>query len=106
MAGAQVAVSPYKPRRAGPGGTRPLPASAGCGWTPSGSRPTPGSRRRRTLHPDQRALPIPELEAEPAIYAYSFILTGLDVSTPARAAACEHWYRLRAMFASCSSAVM
>ena len=55
----------------------------------------PRSRRRRTLHPDQRALPIPELEAEPAIYAYSFILTNADVSTPAKAAACEHWYRHR-----------
>ena len=55
----------------------------------------PRSRRRRTLHPDQRALPIPELEQQPAIYAYSFICTNLDVSTPARAAAVEHWYRHR-----------
>ena len=47
----------------------------------------PRSRRRRTLHPDQRALPIPELEQEPAIYAYSFICTNIDVSTPAKAAA-------------------
>ena len=38
----------------------------------------PRSRRRRTLHPDQRALPIPELEQEPAIYAYSFICTNID----------------------------
>jgi len=53
------------------------------------------SRRRRTLHPDQRALPFPELAAQPAIYAYSFILTNLDVSSPARAAAAEHWYRHR-----------
>ena len=55
----------------------------------------PRSRRRRTLHPDQRALPIPELEQRPAIYAYSFICTNLDVSTPAKAAAAEHWYRHR-----------
>src|ERR1019366_6521293 len=55
----------------------------------------PRSRRRRTLHPDQRALPMPELEQEPAICACSFILTNLDVSTPARAAAAEHWYRHR-----------
>jgi len=55
----------------------------------------PRSRRRRTLHPDQRALPIPELEKEPEIYACSFICTNLDVSTPARAAAVEHWYRHR-----------
>jgi hypothetical protein len=53
------------------------------------------SRRRRTLHPDQRALPFPELAAEPAIYGYSFILTNLDVSTPSKAAAAEHWYRHR-----------
>jgi len=53
------------------------------------------SRRRRTLHPDQRALPFPELAQQPAIYAYSFILTNLDVSTAARAVAAEHWYRHR-----------
>jgi hypothetical protein len=54
----------------------------------------PRSRRRRTLHPDQRALPIPELAASP-VYAYSFILTNLDVSSPGKAAAAEHWYRHR-----------
>ena len=53
------------------------------------------SRRRRTLHPDQRALPFPELAQAGAIYAYSFILTNLDVSSPARAAAVEHWHRHR-----------
>ena len=55
----------------------------------------PRSRRRRTLHPDQRALPIPELASAGVIYAYSFILTNLDVSTPDKAAAAEHWYRHR-----------
>ena len=30
-----------------------------------------------------------------AIYGYSFILTNLDVSTPDKAAAVEHWYRHR-----------
>ncbi len=50
----------------------------------------PRSRRRRTLHPEQRALPFPELEQEPVIYAYSFICTNLDCSTPAKAAAVEH----------------
>jgi hypothetical protein len=53
------------------------------------------SRRRRTLHPDQRALPFPELAQQPAVCAYSFILTNLDVSSPARAVAAEHWYRHR-----------
>jgi hypothetical protein len=55
----------------------------------------PRSRRRRTLHPDQRALPLPELAQAGAIYAYSFILTNLDISTPDKAAAAEHWYRHR-----------
>ena len=55
----------------------------------------PRSRRRRTLHPDQRALPIPELASAGAIYAYSFILTSLDVSSPDKAVAAEHWYRHR-----------
>jgi len=55
----------------------------------------PRSRRRRTLHPDQRALPIPELAEAGAIYAYSFILTNLDVTAPDKAAAAEHWYRHR-----------
>lgn len=55
----------------------------------------PRSRRRRTLHPDQRALPLEELADADAIYGYSFILTNLDVSTPDKAAAVEHWYRHR-----------
>ena len=37
----------------------------------------------------------PDLARQPAVYAYSFILTNLDVSTPAKAAAAEHWYRHR-----------
>ena len=55
----------------------------------------PRSRRRRTLHPGQRALPIAELQDAGAIYGYSFILTNLDVSAPDKAAAAEHWYRHR-----------
>jgi hypothetical protein len=55
----------------------------------------PRSRRRRTLHPDQRALPIPELASAGTIYAYSFILTNLDVTAPDKAAAVEHWHRHR-----------
>jgi len=35
----------------------------------------PRCRRRRTLHPDQRALPLAELEQAEAVYGYSFILT-------------------------------
>ena len=92
MDGAQVAVAEYCP-----------------GWWPADTRllirrvrldsgqvsADPRSRRRRTLHPAQRALPIPELAQASAIYAYSFILTNLDVSAPDKAAAAEHWYRHR-----------
>ena len=92
MENAQVAVSPYRPAE-WPGGTVLLIRRVRL--DPEQVSADPRSRRRRTLHPDQRALPIPELEAQPAIYAYSFILTNPDVSTPARAAACEHWYRHR-----------
>jgi Transposase DDE domain group 1 len=92
MDGAQVAVADYCPDW-WPATTRLLIRRA---------RLDPGqvsadlrSRRRRTLHPDQRALPFPELAAGPAIYGYSFILTNLDVSAPDKAAAAEHWYRHR-----------
>lgn len=53
----------------------------------------PRARRRRTLRPDQRALPIPELAEAGAVYGHSFIMTKLDVPTPDKAAATEHWYR-------------
>src|SRR5256886_12131162 len=63
----------------------------------------PRSRRRRTLHPDQRALPIPELAAASAVYAYSFILTNLDVSSPGKAAAAEHRSEERRVGKECRS---
>ena len=92
MAGAQVAVADYRPD-----------------WWPANTfllvrrvrldicqvSADPRSRRRRTLHPDQRALPLEELAEADAIYGYSFILTNLDVSTPDKAAQVEHWYRHR-----------
>jgi len=92
MEGAQVAVSPYRPAD-WPDGTVLLVRRVKL--DPDQVSADPRSRRRRTLHPDQRALPIPELEQEPVIYAYSFICTNLDCSTPAKAAAVEHWYRHR-----------
>jgi hypothetical protein len=92
MDGAQVAVSSYKPAD-WPDGTVLLIRRVRL--DPDQVSADPRSRRRRTLHPDQRALPFPELEQEPAIYAYSFICTSLDVSTPAKAAAVEYWYRHR-----------
>jgi Transposase DDE domain group 1 len=92
MSGAQLALADYRPA-----------------WWPTSTRllirrvrleldqvsADPRARRRRTLHPDQRALPLEELAEADAVYAYSFILTNHDVSTPARAAAVEHWYRHR-----------
>jgi hypothetical protein len=92
MQNAQVAVSPYAPAD---WPQRTVLLIRRVRLDPEQVSAGPRSRRRRTLHPDQRALPMPELEEEPAICACSFILTNLDVSTPARAVACEHWYRHR-----------
>jgi len=92
MDNAQVAVAGYCPDW-WPASTRLLirrvaldPAQVSAG---------PRSRRRRTLHPGQRALPFDELAGAGAICAYSFILTNLDVSSPDAAIAVEHWYRHR-----------
>ncbi len=92
MRGAQVAVADYRPDW--------WPASTSLlirrvRLAPEQVSADPRSRRRRTLHPGQRALPIPELAEAGAIYGYSFILTNLDVSAPGKAAAAEHWYRHR-----------
>ena len=92
MNNAQVAVAEYCPDW-WPAGTRLLIRRVAL--DPAQVSADPRSRRRRTLHPDQRALPFPELAAAGAIYAYSFILTNLDVSSPDKAVAAEHWYRHR-----------
>jgi len=92
MDGTQVAVAEYCPDW-WPANTRLLIRRVLL--DPEQVSADPRSRRRRTLHPDQRALPIPELAAQPAVYAYSFILTNLDVSAPDKAIAAEHWYRHR-----------
>ena len=92
MDNAQVAVAEYCPDW-WPANTRLLIRRVRL--DPDQVSADPRSRRRRTLHPDQRALPIPELASAGAIYAYTFILTNLDVSTPGKAAAAEHWYRHR-----------
>ena len=91
MAGAQVAVAAYCPDW-WPAATRLLIRRVRL--TPEQISADPRSRRRRTLHPDQRVLPAAEL-ADVAVYAYSFIVTNLEVSTPDKAAAVEHWYRHR-----------
>ena len=92
MDGAQVAVAEYCPDW-WPADTRLLIRRVAL--DPAQVSADPRSRRRRTLHPDQRALPFDELAGAEAIYAYSFILTNLDVSSPDKAAAAEHWYRHR-----------
>ncbi len=61
----------------------------------------PRSRRRRTLHPDQRDMLFPDLARQPAVYACSFILTNLDVTAPDKGAAVEHWYRHRTTVETC-----
>jgi hypothetical protein len=92
MDGAQVAVADYRPAW-WPSATRLLIRRVHL--SPEQVSADPRSRRRRTLHPDQRALPLPELATAGAIYAYSFVLTNLDMSTMDKAAAVENWYRHR-----------
>ncbi|MCA1676089.1 MAG: transposase, partial [Actinobacteria bacterium] len=92
MAGAQVAVADYCPDW-WPAATRLLIRRV-C-LAPEQISADPRARRRRTLHPDQRALPITELADADAVYGYSFIVTNLDVSTPDKATVVEHWYRHR-----------
>ncbi len=92
MGNAQVAVAEYCPDWR-PATTRLLVRRVLL--DPAQVSADPRSRRRRTLHPDQRALPFPELAGAGAIYAYSFIVTSLDVTAPGKAAAVEHWYRHR-----------
>jgi hypothetical protein len=53
----------------------------------------PRARRRRTIPTGQLALALEGVAEH--VHGYSFIITNLDVSTPERAAAVEHWYRHR-----------
>ncbi len=69
MDGAQVAVADYRPDW-WPADTVALIRRVRL--DPEQISADPRSRRRRTLHPDQRALPIAELEDTDAIYGYSF----------------------------------
>jgi hypothetical protein len=92
MDGSQVAVAEYCPDW-WPANTRLLIHRVAL--DPAQVSADPRSRRRRTLHPDQRDMLFPELAQQTAAYAYSFILTNLNVSSPDKAAAVEHWYRHR-----------
>jgi hypothetical protein len=90
MKGAQVAVCDYAP----------------AGWPPGTAcvvrrvkirardiSADPRARRRRTIPKGQLALALDGLVEH--VYAYSFIATNLDVSTPAKAVAAEAWHRMR-----------
>lgn len=94
MPGAEVAVADYRPDW-WPAGTRLLIRRVRLDVAAGQVSADPRSRRRRTLHPDQRALPLAELADADTVYGYSFILTNLDVSTSDKAVAVEHWYRRR-----------
>jgi hypothetical protein len=94
MPGAQVAVADYCPNW-WPASTRLLIRRVRLDVAAGQVSADPRARRRRTLHPDQRALPLGELAGLDTVYGYSFIVTNLDVSTGERAAAVEHWYRHR-----------
>jgi hypothetical protein len=94
MTGAQVTVAEYCPDW-WPAATRLLIRRVRLNLDHGQVSADPRARRRRTLHPDQRTLPLDELADADAVYGYSFIVTNLDVSTGATAAAVEHWYRHR-----------
>src|SRR5207247_1692711 len=90
MKGAQVAVCDYAPAGWPPGTAcvvRRVKVRAGDVSS------DPRARRRRTIPKDQLALALDGLVEH--VYAYSFIATNLDVSTPARAVAAEAWHRRR-----------
>jgi hypothetical protein len=92
MIGAQVAVAAYCPDW-WPATTKLLIRRVRL--VPEQISADPRVRRRRTLHPDQRALPISELADTDTVYGYSCIVINLDVSTSDKAVAVEHWYRHR-----------
>jgi Transposase DDE domain group 1 len=97
MHSAQVTVADYTPNW-WPADTTLLIRRVGLDITAGQVSSDLRARRRRTLHPNQRALPLTELaelaEAD-GVYGYSFIVTNLEVSTSEQIAAVEHWYRHR-----------
>lgn len=94
MRAAQVAVADYCPTW-WPAATRLLIRRVRLDLHRGQVSTDPRARRRRTLHPEQRALPLDELTALDGVFAYSFVVTNLDVSTSVAAAQVEHWYRHR-----------
>jgi len=76
MHGAQVAVATYCPDR-WPATTGLLIRRVRLDIDPGAVSPDPRARRRRTLHPQQRVLPLPELGGLDAVHGYSFIITSM-----------------------------
>ena len=90
MRGAQVAVMDYCP--AGwPPGTKTVVRRVKVRAEDLSADPR--SRRRRTIPKGQLALALQGVSDH--AYAYSFIATNLDVSTPAKAVKVEAWHRKR-----------
>ena len=90
MSHAQVAVCDYAPAGWPPGTVtvvRRVRVRAGDLST------DPRARRRRTIPKDQLALALDGVVEH--VYAYSFIATNRDVSTPAKAVEAEAWHRMR-----------
>jgi len=97
MTGAQVTVADYCPNW-WPANTRLLIRRVRLDLDRGQVSGDPRARRRRTLHPAQRALPLDDLAGMAevdGVFAYSFIVTNLDVSTGVNAVQVEHWYRHR-----------
>jgi hypothetical protein len=90
MNGAQVAVTDYAPS-GWPPGTRCLIRRVR--HDAASISADPRARRRRTIPAQQLTLALDgDLER---VWAYSFIVTNLDISTAEQAAAVESWYRHR-----------
>jgi hypothetical protein len=90
MRGAQVAVMDYAPAGWPPGSKTVVRRVKVKASTISAD---PRARRRRTIPADQLTLALDGKVL--TVYAYSFIITNLDVSTPAKAVALEAWHRMR-----------
>jgi len=90
MPGAQVAVTDYTPR-GWPEGTQCLIRRVRHDAVAISADPR--ARRRKTIPADQLTLALDgDIEQ---VWAYSFIVTNLDVTTPDQARAVECWYRHR-----------
>lgn len=90
MAGAQVAVADYAPG-GWPAGTRCLIRRVQ--HDAAAMSVDPRARRRKTIPADQLTL---ALEGDiDTVWAYSFIVTNLDITTPDKAREAERWYRHR-----------